>query len=190
MFHDKLLKLSNPDIYKEFKKGCLSLKRTSKPFSRTPIYLTLEQTIKADPAYQCSNIVSLTNSISAQQRSAQNHSIHTSIFSKLFEELGMASKENISEGLKLRWVKLNCHHLKKIISSIYDSMNPFASTIKKKHLFNIANGKAALDKTADFLNKITKCQKQKPRVSINDPRSLWKHLVPCLASRGWHGANT
>ena len=33
-------------------------------------------------------------------------------------------------------------------------MNPFASTTVKEHLFNIANGKAALGETADFLTKV------------------------------------
>ena len=147
VYHDKLLKLKNshPNIYEEFKNGCFSLKRTSKPFSRIPINLTLEQTVNADAACQRSGIISLTNSISARQRWAQSHSIRTSILSKLFEELGMTSKEDISEELKLHRVKQNCHHLEKIISSINDIMN---------HLFHIANEKAALGETADFLTNV------------------------------------
>ena len=62
----------------------------------------------------------------------------------------MKSKEDISEELKLHLVKQNYHHLEKIISSINDTMNPFASTTEKEHLFNIANGKAALGETADY----------------------------------------
>ena len=156
MYHDKLLKLKNSysHIYEEFKNGCFSLKRTSKPFSRIPIDLTLEQTINANAACQLSRIISLTNSISARQRWTQSHSIRTSILSKLFEELGMTSKEDISEELKLHRVKQNCHHLEKIISSINDTMNPFELTIEKEHLFNIANGKAALGETADFLTNV------------------------------------
>ena len=94
VYHDKLLKLksAHPDIYGEFKNGCFSLKRTSKPFSRIPIDLTLEQTINADAACQRSHIILLTKSISARQHWAQSHSIGTSILSKLFEELGMTSK--------------------------------------------------------------------------------------------------
>ena len=129
VYHDKLLKLkiSHPDIYEEFKNGCSSLKRKSKPFSRIPIDLTLEQTINADAVCQRSSIVSLTNSISAQQRWAQSHSICTSILSKLFEELRMTSKEDISEEPKLHRVKQNCHHLEKMISSINDTMKAKAS---------------------------------------------------------------
>ena len=33
-------------------------------------------------------------------------------------------------------------------------MNPFASTIEKEYLSNIANGKAALGETTDFLTKV------------------------------------
>ena len=127
VYHDKLLKLKNshPDIYEKFKNGCFSLKQTSKPFSRIPIDLTLEQTINADAACQRSGIISLTNSISARQHWAQSHSIRTSILSKLFEELGMASEEVISEELKLHRVKQNCHHLEKIVSSINDTHESF-----------------------------------------------------------------
>ena len=114
----------------------------------------MEQTINSDTASQRSGIISLSNSISARQLWAQNHSIVTSILSKLFGELGIISREDISEELKLPRVKQNCHQLEKIISSINDTMNPFASTIEKEHLFNIANGKAALGGTADFLNNV------------------------------------
>ena len=131
MYHDKLLKLKNshPNIYEEFKNGCFSLKRTSKPFSRIPIDLTLEQTINAVAACQRSGIISLTNSISARQRWAQSHSIRTSVLSKLFEEVRMTSKEDISEELKLHRVKQNCHHLERIVLSINNTVNPIASTI-------------------------------------------------------------
>ena len=116
------------------------------------IDLTLEQT--TDAACQRSDIISLTNSISSWERWAQSHSIRTSILSKLFEELGKTSKENISEELKFHRVEQNCHHLEKIISSIYNIMNAFASTIEKKHLFNIANGKAAPSETTYVLTNV------------------------------------
>ena len=114
----------------------------------------MEQTINSDAASQRSGIISLSNSISARQRWAQNHSIVTSILSKLFGELGIISREDISEELKLPRVKQNCHQLEKIISSINDTMNPFASTTEKEHLFNIADGKAALGETANFLTNV------------------------------------
>ena len=156
MHRDKLLKLKNfhPNIYEEFENGCFSLKRTSKPFSRILTDLTLEQIINPKAACQFSGIISLTNSVSARQRWAQSHSIHASTLSKLFEELGMTSKEGISEELKLHQAKQNIHHLEKIISSINDTINPFVSIIEKEHLFNIANGKAALVSTTHLLTTV------------------------------------
>ena len=58
LFHDNLLKLKithtetyielNTETYIELKNGFFSLKRTTKPFLRFPVDLTLEQTINMD----------------------------------------------------------------------------------------------------------------------------------------------
>ena len=66
----------------------------------------------------------------------------------------MTSKGDISEELKLHRVKQNCHHLETIVLSINNTVNPIASTISKEHLFNIANGKAALGETTNILAKV------------------------------------
>ena len=55
----------------------IAIKRTTKPFSASPIDLTLEQTINADAASQRTGISSLTNSISARQRWAESHYLRT-----------------------------------------------------------------------------------------------------------------
>ena len=88
IYHDNLLKLheTHPQVFKEFKNGCFSLKRTSKPFSGIPIDLTLEQKVNADAACQRRGIIALTNSISARQCWAQNHSLRTTIISTVFED--------------------------------------------------------------------------------------------------------
>ncbi|GFY05336.1 hypothetical protein TNCV_2207821 [Trichonephila clavipes] len=41
---------THPDLYEGFKQGFFGIKRTTKPFSRQPIDLVLEQTINADAA--------------------------------------------------------------------------------------------------------------------------------------------
>ncbi|CAH0558567.1 unnamed protein product [Brassicogethes aeneus] len=69
--------LKLPDIpmwlYKGFQQGCFGIKRTSKPFSRQPIDLVLEQTINAVAARRLTGVIHFTNSISARQRWARNH---------------------------------------------------------------------------------------------------------------------
>ena len=86
-YHENLLKLqkTHPEVYNDFRKGCFSLKRTSKSFLRLPIDLTLEQTINADAACQRTGVVALTNSISARQRWAQSHSLRVTIISKFLK---------------------------------------------------------------------------------------------------------
>ena len=66
--HNNLLMLneSHPDI--EFQNGGFGVKRTSNNFSRSPIDLTLEQTVDADAASQRTGIGTFTYSISARQR--------------------------------------------------------------------------------------------------------------------------
>ena len=101
-YHDNLLKVSNthPAVFKDFKKGLFAIKWMNKPFSRSPIDLTLEQTINADAACQRRSVIALTNSVSAQQRWAQSHSLRTSIISHLFESAGISKKEDTSDDLK------------------------------------------------------------------------------------------
>ena len=101
-------------VYKELKNGCFSLKRTNKPFSRLPIDLTLEQTINADAASQRHGITALTNSISARHRWAQSHYLRTTVISTVHEDLGMMSKEDITQDLK------NCQIKERILSILLD----------------------------------------------------------------------
>ena len=53
---------THPELHVEFKKGCFALKRTAKAFSRSPVDLSLEQTINADAAHQRTGINAMTNS--------------------------------------------------------------------------------------------------------------------------------
>ena len=156
IYHDNLLKLkdTHPQVNKDFRDGCFALKRTSKPFSRIPIDLTLEQTINADAACQRIGITSLTNSISARQRWAQSHSIRVTIISQVFEEMGLTRKEDVTEELKPHRMNQNSKDLSTLINAVVETMNPFTQTIDKDHLFNIATGKAAQDDTAAFLLEV------------------------------------
>eukprot|EP00794_Sanderia_malayensis_P002176 gene2176-2472_t len=107
-YHGNLLKLpeSHPEVYEEFQKKWFAVKQTMKSFSRTPIDLTLEQTINADAASQRTGISALTNSISARQRWAESHFLRTTIISTVFEDLVLTKKEDVSNDLKH-------HHIKK-----------------------------------------------------------------------------
>lgn len=82
-YHDNFLKIDepHPGLRIALEKGLFGVKRTSKPFSREPIDLTLEQTIIADTANKLTGIINNTNSISARQRWCKSHSIRSTMIS-------------------------------------------------------------------------------------------------------------
>ena len=154
-YYDSLLKLpeSHPEVYNDFKKGWFGVKRTKKSFSATPIDLTLEQTINADAASQKVGITALTNSISARQRWAESHFLHTSIISSVLDQVGIRKNEDSSQYLRLGTMKKDNEVLHNVINLIQDTMSPF-DDIEKQHLYNIATGKSVSTETENFLLNI------------------------------------
>ena len=73
-YHDILLRLrdTHPSVNEELKGGCFSIRKTRKPFSGSPIDLTLEQTMNVDTANQKVGISYHTNPVSARERWASN----------------------------------------------------------------------------------------------------------------------
>ena len=114
------------------------IKQKNKSFSRSPIDLTLEQTINTDVACQRRGIIALTNSISAQQRWAQSHTSRTSIISHLLESVGISKKEDTSDDLKRS--KKNSKDFQQIITAIEGTMVLFSADLDKNELFNISSG--------------------------------------------------
>ena len=155
-YYDNLLELntSHSELYTEFRNGCFSIKRTKISFSRTPTDLTIEQTINKDAACQSTGILAITNSIAARQRRSESYFIRTNIISNLFEDLGMASKDDTSKDLRPSVLRKNSTDLQKIISLIEKVVNPFSETISLDTLYNIASGEAASKETSDFLLNI------------------------------------
>ena len=169
-YHDNLLKLevTHPAVYKEFKKGLFSIQPTEKPFSSSPVDLTLEQTINADAACQRRGILALTNSISARQRWAQSHSIRISVISHLFESIGLTKTEDTTDELKARKITNNANDLRKLMSVIEETMNPFSPNVSKDELFNISTGKATTKEASRFLFSMSKNLDQMPGRSLSE----------------------
>ncbi|GFU60009.1 uncharacterized protein TNCV_3237911 [Trichonephila clavipes] len=58
-YYDNLLKVAqtHSDLYEEFKQSRFGIKRATKPFSRQPINLVLEQTINANTARRLTGVI-------------------------------------------------------------------------------------------------------------------------------------
>ena len=158
LYHSNLLKLNetHPEVYQDFLKGGFGVKRTDKNFSRSPVDLTLEQTINADAASQRTGIAAFTNSIAARQRWAQSHFISMSVITHLMEEMGLTRKDDVTQELKKSRIKRNNEDIDKLLMAISSSMNPFTiDPFNIESLFNIETGKATSKETCDFMLNIT-----------------------------------
>ena len=114
------------------------LKETADYFSRLPIDLTLEQTIKTDALCQRKGILAITSPIDPRQRWAQSDFICTSIILLLFEDIHLAVKLDVSQDLKPSQISQNSTHLSKFIEIIKLTMKSSLCNVEESFLFNIA----------------------------------------------------
>lgn len=136
-------------MLEEFECVALSIRRTAKNFSRSPIDLTLEQTINANAANRLTGITSFTNSITARQRWSETHTARTAIITNFLEFVQLVKFDENSESRYQSDVF--SRQVKKFIESVRGNINPFSEDINPEELFNLSSGKAASSETADFL---------------------------------------
>ena len=108
------------------------------------------------------------NSISARQRWAESHFLHTSVISQVFDDLGMVTKEDVARDLKESQIKRNCKDLNKIMHLIQETMNPFLPGIEKGNLYNIGSGKSASKDTEKFLLNVENIGSELRETFINE----------------------
>lgn len=140
---------THPGLLNQFQNGAFSIRRSAKNFSRTPIDLTLEQTINANASNRLKGITAFTNNINARQKWATTHSIRTFIVHQFFEFIGTIKLDDLNERqYETRIFKDKVHRFMEVIR---ESLNPCDEKINANYLFNLSSGKAASDDTADFL---------------------------------------
>ena len=150
-YYHSILKLNeiHPEIYNKFKQGWFAT-----------IDSTLEQTIDAEAASQSLGIFSITNSISARQRWAESHCLHTNIASTLLEQLGMIKKDDVSQHINPNKIKKANASVTQVLVVLREMANPFKMA-RKGLLLNIATGKSITSETENFLLNINILQTEK-----------------------------
>jgi len=143
-YHLNLLNIdsTHPGIRHILLSGGLSVRRSTKPFTRTPIDLTLEQTINADAASQMTGISAFTQNFNARRRWMITHSMRSAILGHLFDMAGLRKPEDSTQELTNHRITRDNSDLQKIISAIQDTQNPFDETINDRHLYCLTTGKA------------------------------------------------
>ena len=128
--------------------GVFTVRRTQKAFSRSPVDLTLEQTINADAASRRTGLSSVTNSYSARLRWMLTKSARAAVMSSVQEMAGLSGIDEPTADLKGARVKRDNNDLRKVVRQIQDTCNPFSNSAgESPKLFNISTGKAATEET-------------------------------------------
>lgn len=143
---------TRPGLLTEFQNGALSIRRTAKNFCRSPVDLTLEQTVNANAANKLTGITAFTNSLCARQRWSETHTVRTAIITHLLESLDLAKLPENSESQYQS--KVFTQQLHKFTQEVCKNINPFNDDINPNKLFNLTSGKAASTETAEFLTNV------------------------------------
>lgn len=153
---DDLLNIetTHPGLKEDFENGAMSVRRTAKSFCRSPIDLTLEQTINADSANKCKGISAFTNSINARQRWSETHTTRMAIISELMEFLAL-KKWTESTETKYRSNSFK-NQVIRVMEEVNKNINPFDEGLNPMKLFNLSSGKEASADTTKFLLDIEK----------------------------------
>ncbi|GFX95136.1 hypothetical protein TNCV_3605951 [Trichonephila clavipes] len=140
-------------------------KNRQKPFSSTPIDLTLETTINAEAARCLSGIAHFTNSLAARQRWTKSHSIRAIIISHVLDVCGLKQLQDVSADLQPNRIKIYGKQLSDFNEIFENNINPFDESLNKDSLYNIATAKPVPENVANFLLNIEKMFKS-PRIDI------------------------
>lgn len=140
---------THPGLIDEFESGAFCIRRTIKNFCRTPVDLTLEQTVNADAANKLGGIAAFTNKIGTRQRWSATHSNRAAIITQLLESLNLTKYADSTDSEYNS--KIFRKKLSKFSDELIKSMNPFDKNLKNSTLFNLCTGKAASPETAEFL---------------------------------------
>lgn len=111
------LYIDNSSLITEFRRGAFGIRRTSATFARSPVDLTLEQTINADASNELTNNLA-ADSISARQRWALSHSIRTKLLTITKQNLGLTPKDDTSYSLQKNKILKDRKNLESIIENI------------------------------------------------------------------------
>lgn len=152
VYLDKLSKIeeTHPGLLSDSKHCFLGICRTSNPFCRIPVDLTLEQTINADAASKASGIINLTDSFSARQKWSVTHALRTHAITKILEFCDIKKSYNTVKDLKKSIITRYQKNLEILLEHIKTCTNPFSNDLLESHLYNISSGQTVNNNVYDF----------------------------------------
>ena len=136
--HDLLnIDETHPGARAMLEAGALSVRRTNKTFSRSPVDLTLEQTVNADVASRLTGITSFSKPVSARRRWMVTRSVRSELVSHLMDKSGQKPKADVVQELKPSRIQRDNADLNKLITGIGATMDPFLVDFREEKLYCI-----------------------------------------------------
>ena len=108
---------SHPGIRPIFEGVALSIRRTSKSFSRSAVDLTLEQTVNRDAASRQTGIAAFTQCVKTRKRWTITRTVRGAVVGCLHEMAGLTIREETSQELKPYRIVRDNSDLQNIIKS-------------------------------------------------------------------------
>ena len=144
---------THPGVRQMLEKGALTIRRSSKPFSRLPVDMTLEQTINADAASRLTGISAFQQSDAAKNRWTITRTARSAVVGELLNMAGLKkTSEDVHKELRPSRVRRDNEDLKKLVEGIEASHNPFAEN-ESNNLYCITTGNAVSETVKnDLLN--------------------------------------
>ena len=160
-YHLNLLNAENthPGVMNMLKDGAFSVRRTKKPFSRTPVDMTLEQTVNADAASRHTGMGAFAHLESARKRWMMTRSIRSAIVSQLLLFAGLVAPEDVTKDLKKHRVLKDNEDFQRLVDCIQSTMNPFELD-NEENLYCLTSGQRVSEPIKeDLLTFITNGEK-------------------------------
>ena len=132
------------------KAGAFSTRRTEKPYSRSAIDLTLEQTVNRDAASSATGIMHFANSESAFRRWCVTLTQRSMAVTEMKEMSGIQPGETPANQLRNWRIKRDNNDAEKLLKTFRSTCDPFAVGAPTM-LVNIATAKAASPITSAYL---------------------------------------
>ena len=152
LFLDKLGKLPEA-ARKVLETGAFSTRRTNKSYSRSPIDLTLEQTVNRDAASSATGITSFANSESAFRRWNISLTQRSIAVSEIKDMCDIQPGETPVNQLKKGRINRDNRDMEALTKALEDTCYPFKKDAPSV-LVNIATGKVAASETSDYLTQV------------------------------------
>lgn len=129
--------------------GAMSIRRTKKPYARSAVDMTLEQTVNKYAASPMRGITAFINSEDAYRRS-MTLTQRSMALSELYELVNLKSGEEPEKQLTKSRIRYDNADMNSVKFTLNNTCNLFANNAPA-YLVNISSGKAANEETKEFL---------------------------------------